>query len=69
MKVTDMNLNMSSSEDTNASAHDIIGSGHGAEQGEMTLQWQRALGYPTVVSSAGIWTTAICLRLTRLETQ
>lgn len=49
-----MNLNMSSSEDTNASAHDIIGSGHGAEQGEMTLQWQRALGYPTVVSSAGI---------------
>lgn len=36
MKVTDMN--MSSSEDMNASAHDVIGSGRGAEHKEMTLQ-------------------------------
>lgn len=49
-----MNMNTSSSEDTNASACDVIGSGHGAEKEEMSLQWQRALGYPTFVSSTGI---------------
>lgn len=47
-----MNINMSSSEDMNASAHDVIGSGRGAEHKEMTLQWQRALGCPTFVSNA-----------------
>lgn len=54
MKVHDMSMNLSSSEDENASAHDVIGNGHSAEQEEMTLQWQRALGYSTFVSNAGI---------------
>lgn len=40
MKVTDMSMDTSSSEDMNASAHDVIGSGHGAEQEKMTLSWQ-----------------------------
>lgn len=30
VKVTDLNMSTSSSEDMNASAHDVIGSGHGA---------------------------------------
>lgn len=38
-----MNMDISSSEDTNASAHDIIGNSHGTKQEEVTLQWQRAL--------------------------
>ncbi|KAF2982553.1 hypothetical protein EK904_008551 [Melospiza melodia maxima] len=54
VKVPGMRMNLSSSEDENASALDVIGSGHGAEQEEMTLQWQRALGYSTFVSNAEI---------------
>lgn len=49
-----MSMNTCSSEDMNASAHGVLGSGHGAEQEEMTLQWQRASGYSTFVSNASV---------------